>query len=59
MVSIWLGLRQIGMILGGAISLGYNVNGDSTGKIGYDTYYGKCYSNNNMKNAFFNELYQL
>lgn len=27
------------MILGGAVALGYNINGDSTGKIGYETYY--------------------
>ncbi|TIB98996.1 MFS general substrate transporter [Wallemia mellicola] len=39
MVSIWLGIRQFGMILGGAISLGYNIKGDSTGKISYSTYY--------------------
>ena len=39
MVSIWLGIRQFGMILGGAIALGYNIDGTSTGRIGYETYY--------------------
>lgn len=36
--GIWLGLRQCGQIIGGAINLSMNVNNSQTGRVGYTTY---------------------
>jgi hypothetical protein len=39
-ISIWMGIRQIGPLLGGAISLALNANTRHTGKVSYNTYLG-------------------
>ncbi|KAK6219355.1 hypothetical protein LQW54_002343 [Pestalotiopsis sp. IQ-011] len=39
-VSIWLGIRQLGPLVGGSISLALNVTTKSTGKVSYNTYLG-------------------
>ncbi|KAH9428727.1 hypothetical protein MCOR02_011272 [Pyricularia oryzae] len=36
--GVWLGLRQCGQIIGGAINLSLNVDNDRTGRMGYATY---------------------
>ncbi|THZ80656.1 MFS general substrate transporter [Aureobasidium pullulans] len=39
-VGIWMGIRQLGPLVGGAISLAINVNTAHTGKVSYKTYQG-------------------
>ncbi|EXJ94768.1 hypothetical protein A1O1_03166 [Capronia coronata CBS 617.96] len=39
-VAIWMGIRQMGPLVGGAISLALNVNTDHVGKVTYTTYLG-------------------
>lgn len=39
-VGIWMGIRQMGPLVGGAISLAINVNTAHTGKVSYNTYLG-------------------
>ncbi|KAL4863916.1 hypothetical protein BDV12DRAFT_201632 [Aspergillus spectabilis] len=39
-VGIWMGIRQMGPLVGGAISLALNVNTDHVGKVTYTTYLG-------------------
>ncbi|ETS77246.1 hypothetical protein PFICI_11120 [Pestalotiopsis fici W106-1] len=39
-ISIWMGIRQLGPLVGGSISLALNVNTKSTGKVSYNTYLG-------------------
>ncbi|KAK3324406.1 major facilitator superfamily domain-containing protein [Cercophora scortea] len=36
--GIWLGLRELGQLIGASISLGINVSSQSKGKVGYTTY---------------------
>lgn len=36
--GIWLGLRQCGQIIGGAINLSMNIRNSQTGRVGYATY---------------------
>ncbi|PGH35778.1 hypothetical protein GX50_01361 [[Emmonsia] crescens] len=38
MTGIWLGLRELGQLIGASISLSLNTKGDGKGKIGYVTY---------------------
>ena len=38
MVSIWLAISNLGPLVGGAISMGFNAKGDSSGKVSYTTY---------------------
>ncbi|PGG97794.1 hypothetical protein AJ79_09092 [Helicocarpus griseus UAMH5409] len=38
MTGIWLGLRELGQLIGASISLSLNVKGDGKGKVGYVTY---------------------
>ncbi|PGH04808.1 hypothetical protein GX51_03294 [Blastomyces parvus] len=38
MTGIWLGLRELGQLIGASISLSLNVKGDKKGKVGYVTY---------------------
>ena len=38
MVSIWLGLRNLGPLIGGAISLALNTKGSQAGRVSYNTY---------------------
>ncbi|OJD26447.1 hypothetical protein ACJ73_02178 [Blastomyces percursus] len=38
MTGIWLGLRELGHLIGASISLSLNVKGDEKGKAGYVTY---------------------
>jgi hypothetical protein len=37
-VAIWLGLRNLGPLIGGAISLSLNLKGSAAGKVSYTTY---------------------
>lgn len=37
-VSLWLAIRNIGQLIGGAINFGLNVRYSTTGKVGYATY---------------------
>ncbi|KAJ5883892.1 uncharacterized protein N7473_010778 [Penicillium subrubescens] len=39
-VAIWMGIRQMGPLVGGAISLALNVNTSHVGKVTYTTYLG-------------------
>ena len=39
-VAIWMGIRQMGPLVGGAISLALNVNAAHVGKVTYTTYLG-------------------
>ncbi|KAF3398030.1 hypothetical protein F1880_005754 [Penicillium rolfsii] len=39
-VAIWMGIRQMGPLVGGAISLALNVNTSHAGKVTYTTYLG-------------------
>ncbi|KAL4761107.1 uncharacterized protein BDW70DRAFT_159974 [Aspergillus foveolatus] len=39
-VAIWMGIRQMGPLVGGAISLALNVNTAHVGKVAYTTYLG-------------------
>ncbi|KAK9413293.1 putative Major facilitator superfamily domain-containing protein [Seiridium unicorne] len=39
-IAIWMGIRQLGPLIGGSISLAINVNTRSTGKVSYNTYLG-------------------
>jgi hypothetical protein len=39
-VGIWMGIRQLGPLVGGAISLALNVNTAHVGKVTYTTYLG-------------------
>ncbi|KAL5342720.1 major facilitator superfamily domain-containing protein [Aspergillus crustosus] len=39
-VGIWMGIRQMGPLVGGAISLALNINTDHVGKVTYTTYLG-------------------
>ncbi|PWY93123.1 duf895 domain protein membrane protein [Aspergillus sclerotioniger CBS 115572] len=39
-VGIWMGIRQMGPLVGGAISLALNINTAHTGKVTYTTYLG-------------------
>ncbi|KAK4503396.1 hypothetical protein PRZ48_004311 [Zasmidium cellare] len=39
-VGIWMGIRQMGPLVGGAISLALNVNSKEKGKVSYNTYLG-------------------
>ncbi|KAK5797324.1 hypothetical protein VI817_003615 [Penicillium citrinum] len=39
-VGIWMGIRQMGPLVGGAISLALNVNTAQKGKVAYSTYLG-------------------
>ena len=39
-VAIWMGIRQMGPLVGGAISLALNVNTAHVGKVTYTTYLG-------------------
>ncbi|KAL4802206.1 major facilitator superfamily domain-containing protein [Aspergillus unguis] len=39
-VAVWMGIRQMGPLVGGAISLALNVNTAHTGKVTYTTYLG-------------------
>ncbi|KAL4965423.1 major facilitator superfamily domain-containing protein [Aspergillus stella-maris] len=39
-VGIWMGIRQMGPLVGGAISLALNVNTSHVGKVTYTTYMG-------------------
>ncbi|OJI99498.1 hypothetical protein ASPVEDRAFT_50930 [Aspergillus versicolor CBS 583.65] len=39
-VAIWMGIRQMGPLVGGAISLAINVKTAHTGKVSYTTYLG-------------------
>jgi len=39
-VAVWMGIRQVGPLLGGAISLALNANTAHVGKVGYNTYLG-------------------
>ncbi|KAL4784884.1 major facilitator superfamily domain-containing protein [Aspergillus varians] len=39
-VAIWMGIRQMGPLVGGAISLAINVNTAHEGKVAYTTYLG-------------------
>lgn len=39
-VGIWMGIRQMGPLVGGAISLALNINTDHVGKVTYKTYLG-------------------
>ncbi|KAJ5899772.1 hypothetical protein N7495_004516 [Penicillium taxi] len=39
-VGIWMGIRQMGPLVGGAISLALNINIAHTGKVTYKTYLG-------------------
>lgn len=36
--GIWLGLRELGQLIGSSIQLSMNVNSDGRGKVGYTTY---------------------
>lgn len=38
MVSIWLGIRNLAPLIGGAISMAFNTSGDESGKVSYSTY---------------------
>lgn len=38
MVAIWMGLRNLGPLIGGSISLSLNVGGSKAGKVSYETY---------------------
>lgn len=37
--GIWLGLRELGQLIGASIQLAYNVGESNRGKISYTTYY--------------------
>lgn len=39
-VGIWMGIRQLGPLIGGSISLALNVNTAHRGKVSYNTYLG-------------------
>lgn len=39
-VGIWMGIRQLGPLIGGSISLALNVNTAHQGKVSYNTYLG-------------------
>jgi len=39
-VGIWMGIRQLGPLIGGSISLALNINTAHQGKVGYNTYLG-------------------
>lgn len=39
-VGIWMGIRQMGPLIGGAISLALNANTAEKGKVSYTTYLG-------------------
>lgn len=37
--GIWLGLRELGQLIGASIQLAYNVNNKDSGKVSYTTYF--------------------
>lgn len=39
-VGIWMGIRQLGPLIGGSVSLALNVNTAHVGKVSYNTYLG-------------------
>lgn len=39
-VGVWMGIRQLGPLIGGSISLALNVKTAHRGKVGYNTYLG-------------------